>query len=199
MGTENTEILNDFSISVFINEVFQGSGHRGKLPARRVVLTQGLPETSLQVHEIPQLHPRVPQELAHVLAPSLSNIFQRMEVQGFPWQLKENVRAPPYLQKGSRGLHWSVWQENLTHHAQTETREIRLDVRRGKLPWGQSSNEQAAQEALQAPSWEVSSPNQTQPWAAWSGLVWSGGDPALSLSGHAQPELCYVPMLSWVG
>lgn len=55
--------------------------------------------------------------------------------------------------------------------------------------------EQAVQEALQALSWELSSPNQTQPWAAWSGLgvtlLWAS-------QGHAQPELCSVPMLSWI-
>lgn len=56
--------------------------------------------------------------------------------------------------------------------------------------------EQPAQEAAQAPSWEVSSPNQTQLWAAWSGL---GLTQLWASQGPIQPELCCDPMLSWIG
>lgn len=79
-GTDKAKLLNAFFISVFIDKVFQAPGLREKLPASRQALTRGLPvrSWSLKVHEMQQLHPRMPRELAHILARPLSNIFKRL-------------------------------------------------------------------------------------------------------------------------
>lgn len=62
------------------------------------------------------------------------------------------------LRPGSLALHRATRREGTRQYAQVETRGSELDIRKNFLPWGRLPGQ-----AVQAPSWEVSGPNWTQP------------------------------------